>query len=136
MFVLDTNVISEIRKKDAANPAVTEWMRDHDEETLYTTSLTIYELKLGILNIPGQDPKQIAAFGQWFDEVVSGFCDRVLSLDTRSAIGAAEAHKVTNIEMKDCMIGAIADHHKMTVVTRNEKHLARVARRVINPWGS
>lgn len=136
MFVLDTNVISEIRKKDAANPAVTEWMRSHDEEALYTTSLTIYELKLGILNIPGQDPKQIAAFDQWFDEVVSGFCDRVLSLDTTAAIGAAEAHKRTNIDMKDCMIGAIADSHRMTVVTRNEKHLRRVARRVINPWES
>ncbi len=49
---------------------------------------------------------------------------------------AAEAHKRTNIEMKDCMIGAIADSHRMTVVTRNERHLRRVAQRVINPWDS
>ncbi|WP_152364747.1 type II toxin-antitoxin system VapC family toxin [Microlunatus speluncae] len=136
MFVLDTNIISEIRKKDAANPAVIEWMRSQDDEILYTTSLTIYELKLGILNLPRQDPRQVAAFDQWFDEVVSEFRDKVLPLDLRSAIGAAEANKRTNIEMKDCMIGAIADHHKMTVVTRNEKHLARVTRRVINPWES
>lgn len=136
MFVLDTNVISEIRKKDDADPSVVRWLSNQDEEAVYTTALTIFEIKLGILNIPGRDRRQTEAFEHWFRQVMERFRDRVLPLDALAAVEAAGAHKRTNIDMKDCMIGAIADRHKMTVVTRNEKHLARVARRVINPWES
>ncbi|MFC7618986.1 type II toxin-antitoxin system VapC family toxin [Microlunatus sp. GCM10028923] len=135
MFVLDTNVLSEIRK-NPANQTVVDWIRNHDEESLYITSINIFEIKRGGLDVPEQDTRQTSIMNRWLDGILRSFQSRTLPLDTESALRAAEANKRTNIDMKDCMIGAIADHHKMTVVTRNEKHLARVARRVINPWES
>ena len=80
--------------------------------------------------------RQTSIMNRWLDGILLSFQSRTLPLDTDSALRAAEAHKRTNIEMKDCMIGAIADSHRMTVVTRNERHLRRVAQRVINPWDS
>lgn len=135
MFVLDTNVLSEIRK-NPANQNVVDWVRDHDEESLYITSVNIFEIKRGVLDVPEQDTRQTSIMNRWLDGVLRSFQSRTLPLDTDSALRAAEVNKRTNIDMKDCMIGAIADQHKMTVVTRNEKQLARVARRVINPWDS
>jgi predicted nucleic acid-binding protein len=135
MFVLDTNVLSEIRK-NPANPKVVDWVRGHDEENLYITSINVFEIKRGVLDVPDQDTRQTMIMNRWLDQILLRFQNRTLPLDTDSALSAAEANKRTNIDMKDCMIGAMADRHKMTVVTRNEKHLARVARRVINPWES
>jgi predicted nucleic acid-binding protein len=135
MFVLDTNVLSEIRK-NPANQSVVAWIRDHDEESLYTTAISIFEIKRGVLDVPPQDARQTLIMNRWLDGILLSFADRTLPLDTGSALKAAEANKQTNIEMKDCMIGAIADSHQMTVVTRNDKHLSRVTRRVINPWES
>lgn len=135
MFVLDTNVLSEIRK-NPANQSVVDWVRDHDEESLYITSINVFEIKRGVLDVPEQDVRQTSIMNRWLDGILLSFQSRRLPLDTDSALRAAEANKRTDIEMKDCMIGAIADSHRMTVVTRNEKHLSRVARRVINPWES
>lgn len=133
MYVLDTNVISEIRKR-TANPAVVGWVGKHDEESLYLTAITIYELKRGILDIPERDAEQARAFDGWLDEVLDTFRGRILPLTTEAALRAAKTNKLTNVELKDCLIGAIADTNTMFVVTRNDRHLARVAERVINPW--
>lgn len=135
MFVLDTDVLSEIRK-NPANQSVVDWVRDHDEESLYITSINVFEIKRGVLDVPELDVRQTSIMNRWLDGILLSFQSRTLPLDTDSALRAAEANQRTNIEMKDCMIGAIADSHRMTVVTRNEKHLSRVARRVINPWES
>lgn len=133
MYVLDTNVLSEIRKADA-DPNVVAWVRNQSDELLFTTAMNIYEIKKGILSIPSQDARQIRVFEVWLDRILERFSGRILPMGPESALAAAEAGKRTNIEMKDCVIGAIADHHRMSVVTRNVKHLSKIADRVIDPW--
>jgi len=124
MFVLDTNVLSELRK-NPANPAVLQWVRDYDEDPLFTTAVTVYEIKRGILDVPARDTRQSAVLDRWLDRVLERFQDRILSLDAAAALQAAEANKRTNIDLRDCMVAAIANTNHMTVVTRNQKHLAR-----------
>lgn len=135
MFVLDTNVLSEIRKTNAA-PSVVAWIRGHHDDVLHTTAMNIYEIKKGIVSIPAQDTRQVAMLDRWLAKILTRFQNRVLPMGVASAIEAAETGKHTNIEMRDCVIGAIANQHDMTVVTRNTKHLSKVAHRVVDPWES
>lgn len=66
--------------------------------------------------------------------MLARFDDRILPMDSPAAIGAAAAQRRTSVDLKDCLIGAIANRHDMTVVTQNTGHLARVANRVMDPW--
>ncbi len=132
MFVLDTSVLSELRRAHP-EPTVVAWIRGHPEEILYTTAMNIYEIQRGIEAVPQQDDHQRAVFQRWLDKIMERFTGRILEWDAEAALHAAK-RATTNVDMKDCVIGAIADRHDMTVVTRNVKHLARVSRRVVNPW--
>ncbi|MCL2781766.1 MAG: type II toxin-antitoxin system VapC family toxin [Actinomycetia bacterium] len=133
MFVLDTNVLSEIRK-GRSNKLVLDWIRNRDPDSLYTTSINIFEIQLGISRVPRHDGHQTDVLTTWLEKVLVEFRRRILPFDHVAAIEAAKVHAGTNIEHRDCMIGAIANLHRMPVVTRNAKHLVRVANRVINPW--
>lgn len=133
MFVLDTNVLSEIRKTHA-DRTVVSWVRGHHDDLMYTTAMNIYEIKKGILSVPASDSRQISMLDTWLTKILTRFQRRVLPMEAEAAVEAAEIGRQTNIEMKDCVIGAIANQHDMTVVTRNTKHLSKIAHRVVNPW--
>ena len=138
MFVLDTNVVSELRKvrSGKANPGVTEWVADVPSAQMFLSSITIHELEHGVLLLERSDPDQGAVLRTWLDEsVAAAFVDRVLPVDEAVARRAAALHVPDPAPFRDALIGATALVGGMAVVTRNVKDFERFEGiDVLNPW--
>lgn len=138
MFVLDTNVVSELRKVrgDKANPGVAAWAEQVSSSELFVSSITIHELEHGVLLMERSDPDQGALLRAWLDHgVAAAFKTRVLDVDERVARRAAALHVPNPAPFRDALIGATAIEHDMTVVTRNVRDFERFeGLDVFNPW--
>jgi toxin FitB len=138
MFVLDTNVVSELRKvrSGKANPGLAAWAEQVRSAELFISAITIHELEHGVLLRERSDPAQGALLRIWLDQsVVAAFKTRVLPVDERVARRAAALHVPDPAPFRDALIGATALVHAMTVVTRDVKDFQRFQDLdVINPW--
>lgn len=138
MFVLDTNVVSELRKVRGgkANPGVATWAEQVPSPVLFISAVTIHELEHGVLLMERADPNQGALLRAWLDlSVTAAFKSRVLVVDERVARRAAALHVPDPAPFRDALIGATALVHDMTVVTRNVKDFERFdGLDVLNPW--
>ena len=138
MFVLDTNVVSELRKARAgkANPDVTAWARGVPAELMFMSVISLHELEHGVLLAERRDPAQGGVLREWLDtSVVAAFADRMLPVDEHVARRAAALHVPDPAPFRDALIAATAQVHAMTVVTRNVGDFERFAGlEVTNPW--
>lgn len=138
MYVLDTNVVSEIRKVAAgrADPNVAGWVDGVDIEVTFISVLTVYELELGIMRLEHRDPPAGAVLRRWLDDDVrAAFGGRVLAVDSAVAVRAAGLHRPRSAPVVDALIGATALVHGMTLVTRNVADFARFADlEIVDPW--
>lgn len=137
MFVLDTNVVSELRKarQGRANAHVLAWADRTDAEALYISAITVLELELGVLQVERRDARQGAALRTWLDEqVLVEFKDRILAVDTAVARRGAGLHVPDPRSERDALIAATALTHGMTVVTRNTSDFAATGVNMLNPW--
>jgi toxin FitB len=138
MFVLDTNIVSELRKARSAkaNPGVASWAEQVPSAELFISAITIHELEHAVLLMERSDPAQGAVLRTWLDQsVAAAFKTRVLSVDERVARRAAGLHVPDPAPFRDALIGATALVHDMTVVTRDLKDFQRFdGLHVINPW--
>jgi predicted nucleic acid-binding protein len=138
MFVLDTNIVSELRKvrSGKANVGVASWAEQVPSAELFISAITIHELEHGVLLMERSDPSQGAVLRAWLDQSVSAaFKNRVLPVDERVARRAAGLHVPDPAPFRDALIGATALAHDMTVVTRDLKDFQRFAELdVLNPW--
>ena len=122
MFVLDTNVVSELRKARTgrADAKVMAWAQSVDAADLYVSAITIMELELGVLAIERKDAAQGAMLRSWLDQqVLPEFTNRILPVDTAVAQRCARLHVPDRRSERDALIAATALVHGMTVVTRN-----------------
>ena len=137
MFVLDTNVVSELRKAGdgKADANVVAWVSSVDAATLYLSAVTLLELELGILRILRRDTVQGTKLRTWMDRyVLPEFSDRILPLDQAVALRCAALHVPDPRADRDATIAATALVHGMTVVTRNLVDFEPTGVRVMNPW--
>jgi predicted nucleic acid-binding protein len=137
MFLLDTNVISELRKINLgrANVGVVEWANDIDPGDLYISVITAHELEVGILRVERRDAKQGAALRVWLeDRVLTTFAGRILPVNTAVALRGAQLQVPNPHPVQDGLIAATALVHGMTVVTRNIADFASTGVKVMNPW--
>lgn len=137
MFVLDTNVVSELRKigSGKADPHVTQWADSVDAGTLHISAITILELEVGILQIERRDPRQGAMLRGWLDtRVLPEFHGRIFPVDTIVARRCARLRVPDPRAERDSLIAATALVHGMTVVTRNLADFALTGVPVLNPW--
>ena len=138
MFVLDTNVVSELRKVRAgkANRGVADWASEVPAAQMFLSSITIHELEHGVLLAERSDPDRGAVLRTWLDQsVASAFGTRVLPVDEQVARRAAALHVPDPAPFRDALIGATALVHQMAVVTRNVKDFERFGDLdVVNPW--
>jgi toxin FitB len=137
MFILDTNVVSELRKAKAgtADRHVVAWAAGVATGSLYLTAITVLELETGVLSIERRDRVQGSVMRKWLDEqVMPAFAGRILAVDAQVALRCAKLHVPNRLSDRDALIAATALVHGMTVVTRNvaDFKAARVA--LINPW--
>ena len=137
MFVLDTNVVSELRKirLGRADECVAQWADSVDSVDLYLSTITVQELEIGVLLVERRDPPQGAIFRAWLDHhVLPAFADRILPVDTAVARRSAMLHVPDPRPIRDCLIAATALVHGMTVVTRNVADFESSSVALLNPW--
>lgn len=138
MYVLDTSVISELRKGKAgkANPGVTEWANLVPATLMFMSVITLHELEHGVLLAEGRDPTQGKLLRQWLDtSVVPIFEDRFLPVSAAIARQAAALHVPDPAPFRDALIAATALDHDMTIVTRNVKDFDRFGDvEITDPW--
>jgi predicted nucleic acid-binding protein len=137
MFVLDTNVVSELRKVrlGKANTNVTAWAESVDAADLFVSAITIMELELGVLAIERKDATQGAMLRSWLEQhVLPEFSKRTLPVDTAVAQRCARLHVPDKRGERDALIAATALVHGMTVVTRNTADFAPTGVPLISPW--
>jgi predicted nucleic acid-binding protein len=137
MFLLDTNVISEMRKAGdgKADPRVTAWLESVDAADFYLSAVSLMELELGVLLMQRRDAKQGAMLRAWMDrQVVPEFSERILAVDAVVALQCARLHVPDPRSDRDAYIAATALVHGMTVATRNVADFAPTGVRCLNPW--
>ncbi|WP_296182843.1 type II toxin-antitoxin system VapC family toxin [Pseudomonas sp. UBA1879] len=137
MYLLDTNVVSELRKNHKAAPSVRRWADRTPASSLYLSSITVLELETGILRLGRHDSAQSAMLRTWLDHhVLPAFSGRILPVDAAVALKCARLHVPDPRSEYDAMIAATALVHGMTVVTRNTADFSGSGVSVINPWVS
>jgi toxin FitB len=137
MYLLDTNVVSEIRKAGSGreNVNVVSWVRDKADELLYLSAITLFELELGALQVARRDPRQGQALRSWIDDGVRrAFRGRIIPADEIVALRAAAFNIPNPKPMHDAFIGATAAEHGLSIVTRNVRDFQGMGIEIINPW--
>lgn len=138
MFVLDTNVVSELRKARSgkANAGVARWASDVPTTLMFLSVISLHELEHGVLLAERGDPRQGQVLRSWLDDsVVPAFKDRFLPVTADIARTAAKLHVSNPAPFRDALIAASALHHEMTVITRNAGDFERFEElEVVDPW--
>lgn len=137
MFLLDTNVVSELRKVKTgkADKNVTAWAESVSANDLFLSSITILELEIGVGLVERRDDSQGKMLRTWLDnQVLPAFQGRILLVDTLVAQCCAKLHIPNPCADRDSLIAATALVHKMTVVTRNVADFSATGVRILNPW--
>ncbi len=137
MYLLDTNVLSELRKAGdgRADPTVVAWFARTNADLFYLSAVTLRELETGVLRMERRDAVQGARLRTWMTGYVRPqFLHRVLPIDTIVALRAAALHVPDSRSEVDALIAATALVHGMTVITRNVADFERTGVPLINPW--
>jgi toxin FitB len=137
MYLLDTNVVSELRKVRAgkADQRVAAWSNSVDAADLYLSVITVQELEIGVLLAERRDASQGAIFRSWLDaHVLPAFEGRILPVDTAIARRSARFHVPDPHPVRDGLIAATAMAHGLTMVTRNLGDFAPTGVPLLNPW--
>jgi predicted nucleic acid-binding protein len=137
MYLLDTNVVSELRKGTTGkvDRNVSAWAKSVSAPTLFLSAISILELEIGILLIERRDRSQGGVLRSWMeDHVLPTFNGRILAVDTPVARRCAALHVPIPCSNRDAMLAATAIVHGMTVVTGNVSHFEATGVTIINPW--
>lgn len=137
MFVLDTNVVSELRKAKSAkaDPRLVAWAQRLLPGQLFISAITVLELETGVLLVERRDPQQGRLLRSWLDShVLPGFAGRILPVDAAVAQRCAQLHVPDPRAERDALIVATALVHGMTVATRNMADFLPIGVALINPW--
>ena len=133
-FLLDTNVLSELRKGERCDPCVAAWFRGVPEDELFLSVLVIGELRYGAERIRARDPRQYAALDKWLILAVDRFANRTMAVDRQVAEQWGRLVARATIATIDGLIAATALAHGLIVVTRNLRDFARTGVQVLNPF--
>jgi toxin FitB len=137
VYLLDTNVVSELRKAKRTHQSVRQWAQPLASASLYISVISVLELEIGILLIERRDKKQGAILRAWMDRhVMPTFSGRILTIDTAVAQRCAMLHVPDPRSDRDALIAATALVHGLTVATRNVADFELMGVDVVNPWQS
>jgi predicted nucleic acid-binding protein len=135
MFLLDTSVISELRRPERANRNVAAWARTIPLASFFLSAITILEIEIGALRLARKDPAQGAVFRAWIDgPILTRFEGRILPVDILVAQRCARLHVPDPHSERDALIAATALTHGLTMVTRNTGDFASAGVALFNPW--
>lgn len=135
-FLLDTNVVSELRKRPGAvDPKVLAWSGAHPVDELFISVVTVLEIEIGVARVERRDPRQGKVLRGWLESgVLGGFSRRILPIGLDVVRHAAPLHVPDPRPERDAYIAATALVNGMTVVTRNVADFEAIGVPMINPW--
>lgn len=133
-FLLDTNVVSEMRKGDRANARVRTWFNDVDTKDIYLSVLVVGELRQGIEGIRRRDPRAGARLHRWLSELTTEHVDHILPIDIAVADAWGRLNVPDRVPVVDGLLAATALVFDMTLVTRNTRDVERTGVRLLNPF--
>jgi len=135
MYLLDTNVVSELRAgKAKQSQAVRAWADKLPATQLYLSSVTVLELEMGVLRMQRKDASQGAVLRVWAENVISQFRGQVLPFTADTALLCANMHVPDPRSFRDSMIAATAREHSLTLATRNVADFDGLGIQMVNPW--
>ena len=132
-YLLDTNVVSETRKKKA-DAGVTAFLEAVDSSALYLSVLTLGELRRGVAAKKRDDPVAAKSLAAWAEGLEIGFADRILGIDAAAARLWGDWSAERPRPVVDTLLAATAAAHGLTLVTRNMRDVQDVPVKVLNPW--
>ena len=133
-FLIDTNIISEVRKGDRCDATVATWWSGVAEDDLWLSALVLGEIRKGVELARRRDPQKAAVLETWLSDVVSGFGDRVLPVDASVAEEWGRMNAIRPVPVIDALLAATARANDLTLVTRNEADVAGLGIEVLNPF--
>ncbi len=137
MYLLDTNVVSELRRAGTgqAHPAVTRWAESVDPTILHLSVVSIMEIEIGILRLARRDSAQAERLRSWLGhQVLTAFAGRILAVDLPVAMRCAQRLVPDPKADRDALIAATAHVHRLTVVTRNTADFQATGVALLDPW--
>ncbi|MEQ1949943.1 type II toxin-antitoxin system VapC family toxin [Mesorhizobium sp. CN2-181] len=135
MFLLDTNVVSELRKASTAQPGVAAWAESVSLHEMFISVVTILEIERGILHIARRDRRQGEALQGWLHQtLIARFSGRVLDIAPAIALCCAALHVPDPRPELDALIAATGLVHDLTIVTRNTRDFEGTGAKLFNPW--
>ena len=133
-FLIDTSIISEVRKGDRGDPAVVSWWNSVGEDDLWLSPLVLGEIRKGVELVRCRDPRKAEALEAWLAELITRFGNRVLSVDTDVAEQWGRINAVRPVPVVDALMAATAKANGLTLVTRNVGDVAGLDVDVLNPF--
>ena len=134
MFLIDTNIISEVRKGARCDSRVAGWYAGIEDADLYLSVLVIGEIRKGIDSARPRDPRKADVLEGWLQEVERAFAERILPVDARIADSWGRMSALRPIPVVDGLLAATAKTHNMTLVTRNASNVQGLGANVLNPF--
>jgi toxin FitB len=133
-YLLDTNVLSELRKGERADVCVQGWFRDVAEESVFLSVLVLGEIRSGIERIRNRDAMSAAALDRWLAKMLTAYAERILPVDHAIADEWGRLVSAGSLPVVDGLLAATAKVHDLTLVTRNVKDVARTKVNVLDPF--
>ncbi len=133
-FLLDTNVVSEMRKRDRANPHFRRWFFDHTAAEFWLSVLVAGELRRGVELIRRRDEPSARTLGAWLESILKDYADRMLPVTIAISQRWAVMSVPDPVPVIDGLLAATALEHSLTFVSRNTEHVLRTGATHVNPF--
>lgn len=133
-FLLDTNILAELRKGDRANSRVATWFASLDPDAIVLSVLTIGEIRRGIESLRRRDRRAAASLQRWLGRLVRDHGDRILPVDLAVAEEWGRLNVPDPLPVVDGLLAATSKVHRLTLATRNVKDIARTGVPLVNPF--
>ena len=133
-YLIDTNIISEVRKGPRCDPQVSAWYAQVDDADLFLSTMVLGEIRKGIELARTRDLPKALALERWLGQVEVAFGSRVLAVDTRVADQWGRLSAIRSIPVVDGLLAATAMIHDLTLVTRNGRDVEGLGAKVLNPF--
>jgi toxin FitB len=133
-YLIDTNIISEVRKGDQCDPNVASWYEKIDDASLYLSVLAIGEIRKAIEKVRSKDSTSARAIQNWLKAVNEAFGERILPVDRAVADEWGRLNAVRPLPVIDGLLAATAKVHRMTLVTRNTADIADLDVHILSPF--